>query len=93
MNDEHLWAALYGAYPDDQGGSAKRLLFPFIIDADGRELINKAVTFLYSIKGISAEKLRSEAVMPEFAQQVLAERKLKSPIGAVTAIPDAARTK
>jgi hypothetical protein len=31
--------------------------------------------------------------MPEFAQQVLAERKLKSPIGAVTAIPDAARTK
>jgi len=93
MNDEHLWAALYGAYPDDQGGSAKRLLFPFIIDADGRELINKAVTFLYSIKGISAEKLRSEAVMPEFAQQVLAERKLKSPIGALTAIPDAARTK
>jgi hypothetical protein len=56
-------------------------------------LINKAVTFLYSIKGIGAEKLRSEAVMPEFAQQVLAERKLKSPIGAVTAIPDAARTK
>jgi NitT/TauT family transport system substrate-binding protein len=87
MTDEYLWAALYGLYPDDQGGSSKRLLFPFVIDADSRELINKAVAFLYSIKGISTEKLRPEAVMPEFAQQVLAERKLKSPIGNVEALP------
>ena len=88
MNDEHLWAALYGMYPDDQGGSKKRLLFPFTIDADSRELINKAVAFLYSIKGISSDKLRAEAVMPEFAQQVLTERKLKSPVGFVAALPD-----
>jgi hypothetical protein len=88
MNDEHLWAALYGMYPDDQGGSKKRLLFPFTIDADSRELINKAVAFLYSIKGISSDKLRAEAVMPDFAQQVLTERKLKSPVGFVAALPD-----
>ena len=87
MSDEHLWAALYGLYPEDQGGSKKRLLFPFVIDADSRELINKAVAFLYSIKGISSDKLRADAVMPEFAQQVLAERKLKSPIGFVAALP------
>ena len=88
MNDEHLWAALYGAYPDDQGGSKKRLLFPFTIDADSRELFNKAVAFLYSIKGISSDKLRGDAVMPDFAQQVLTERKLKSPVGFVAALPD-----
>ena len=88
MNDEHLWAALYGMYPDDQGGSKKRLLFPFTIDADSRELINKAVAFLYSIKGISSDKLRADAVMPDFAQQVLTERKLKSPVGFVAALPD-----
>lgn len=29
-------------------------------------------------------------VMPEFAQQVLAERKIKSPVGAVSALPDTA---
>jgi hypothetical protein len=28
--------------------------------------------------------------MPEFAQQVLAERKLKSPVGFVAALPDSA---
>jgi NitT/TauT family transport system substrate-binding protein len=88
MTDASLWAALYGTYPENQGGSAKRLLFPFTIDADSRELITKAVAFLHSIKGISTDKLRPEAVMPEFAQQVLTERKLKSPIGEVAAMPD-----
>jgi NitT/TauT family transport system substrate-binding protein len=83
MSDKHLWSALYERYPDDQGGSSKRLLFPFVIDTDSRELINKSVAFLYSIKGISTDKLRPEALMPEFAEQVLAERKLKSPIGEV----------
>jgi NitT/TauT family transport system substrate-binding protein len=94
MSEEHLWSALYELYPDDQGGSRKRLVVPFVIDADSRELINKAVAFLYSIKGISSDKLRPEAVMPEFAEQVLAERKLKSPIGDVAALPASAhRTK
>ena len=83
MTEEQLTAAIYGAYPDDQGGTKKRLIFPFVIDNDSRELISKAVAFLYSIKGIASDKLRADAVMPEFAQQVLAERKLKSPIGFV----------
>jgi len=88
MTDEYLWAALYGIYPENQGGTRKRLIFPFVIDAASRELIDKGVAFLYSIKGISVDKLRPEAVMPEFAQQVLAERKLKPPIGDVAALPD-----
>jgi NitT/TauT family transport system substrate-binding protein len=93
MNEEFLWAALYGTYPDDQGGSKKRLLFPFVLDTDSIELIGKATRFLYSIKGINTDKLRPEAVMPEFAQQVLAERKLKSPVGDVAALPDSAYAK
>ncbi len=93
MSEEFLWAALYGTYPDDQGGSKKRLLFPFVIDADSTELITKAVRFLHTIKGINTDKLRADAVMPEFAQQVLAERKLKSPIGDVAALPDSAYLK
>ena len=93
MSDEFLWAALYGTYPDNQGGTKKRLLFPFVLDANSMDLIGKATRFLHSIKGIHTDKLRPEAVMPEFAQQVLAERKLKSPIGDVPALPDSAYVK
>jgi NitT/TauT family transport system substrate-binding protein len=34
------------------------------------------------------EKLRPEAVMPEFAEAVLKERNIKAPIGDVNAQPD-----
>jgi NitT/TauT family transport system substrate-binding protein len=90
MEDKYLWAALYGAYPPDQGGTPRRLMFPFLISPHAHTLIDKATTFLHSIKGIHVSKLRPEAVMGEFAQQVLAERKLTSPIGSVSALPDAA---
>jgi len=88
MEDRYLWAALYGSYPDSQGGSKHRLTFPFVIDADAVSLVDKSTTFLYSIKGIHVEKLRPEALMPQFALQVLGERGLKSPIGGVSALPD-----
>jgi NitT/TauT family transport system substrate-binding protein len=90
VEDAYLWAALYGSYSDAQGGSKQRLIFPFVITPDATSLVEKATTFLYSIKGISVNKLRPEAVMPEFAQQVLAERKVGTPVGEVIALPDSA---
>jgi NitT/TauT family transport system substrate-binding protein len=88
MEDKYLWAALYGSYPDSQGGSKQRLTFPFLINADAVHLVDKSTAFLYSIKGINVDKLRPEALTPQFAQQVLGERRLKSPIGNVGALPD-----
>ncbi len=93
MEDKYLWAALYGTYPADQGGVTRRLMFPFVINSEASGLIDKAATFLHSIKGIHVAKLRPEAVMPEFAQQVLAERGINTPVGAVAALPDAAMGK
>jgi NitT/TauT family transport system substrate-binding protein len=90
MDEKYLWAALYGTYPPDQGGSSRRLMFPFVISPEAVALIDKATTFLHSIKGIHVAKLRPEAVMPEFAQQVLAERKVRTPVGSVSALPDSA---
>jgi sulfonate transport system substrate-binding protein len=88
MEDRYLWAALYGAYPPEEGGSGRRLMFPFVISAEAVSLIERATAFLHSIKGIHTPKLRPEAVMPQFAQQVLEERRIKSPVGAVAALPD-----
>jgi NitT/TauT family transport system substrate-binding protein len=92
MEDKYLWAALYGTYPADQGGSTKLLMFPFVFSPEAIALIEKATTFLHSIKGIHVSKLRPEAVMPQFAQQVLAERKVATPVGSVSSLPDAAFT-
>jgi len=39
---------------------------------------------------IDVDKLRPEAVMGEFAEQVLKERGMKSPIGSIRALPESA---
>jgi NitT/TauT family transport system substrate-binding protein len=87
FSERALWYALYGGYGTEEGGSKIRLRLPFAITPEARALVDKAASFLHSIKSISVEKLRAEAIMPEFAEQVLKERKLKSPIGEVLALP------
>jgi NitT/TauT family transport system substrate-binding protein len=87
FSDKALWYALYGTYGPEAGGSTTRLVLPFAITEDARRLIETSAAFLHSIKSINVEKLRPEAVQPELADQVLKERKLKSPIGDVVALP------
>ena len=82
-----LWASLYGAYPENQGGTPQRVRFVYGITPDAQDLINRATVFLHSIKSIDVEKLRPEAVMPQFADEVLRERGMKSPIGEVKGVP------
>ena len=88
--EKSLWMALYATYPKSQGGTDPRMELPFGFTPEVRGLIEKGTDFLYSIKGINVEKLRPEAIMPQFAEAVLAERKMKSPIGTVPALPDSA---
>lgn len=85
-----LWNALYATYPENQGGTKVRIVFPFVFTPEAMSLLNAGTTFLHSMKVINVAKLRPSAIMPEFAQQVLGERKLKSPIGDVTALPGTA---
>ena len=89
FNDRVLFYSLYGSYGADAGGSPTRINLHYTFTPEARELITKATTFLHSIKTINVDKLRPEAVMPEFTQQILAERKLTAPIGDVSALPDA----
>jgi NitT/TauT family transport system substrate-binding protein len=93
FSDKALWMALYGSYPDAVGGSKRRLTLPFVFTPETEAHTKKGVAFLYSSKAINVDKLRPEAVMPEFAVQVLKERGIKAPIGDVEALPASAAPK
>jgi NitT/TauT family transport system substrate-binding protein len=88
FNEKAMWMALYGRYPESQGGDPIRNSYEYTFTPASLELINRAASFLYSIKSINVEKLRPEAVMPEFTQQILKERNLKAPIGEIKAMPE-----
>jgi NitT/TauT family transport system substrate-binding protein len=84
-----LWKSLYGQYSPNEGGTKTRLTTPFGFTPDAMNLLAKASEFLFSIKSINTPKMRPEAVMAEFTEQILKERKLKAPVGDVATLPDA----
>jgi NitT/TauT family transport system substrate-binding protein len=87
FSEKALWMALYGQYPEAQGGTTVRNSFPYALTPATIDLIGRSSVFLFSIKSINVDKLRPEAVMPEFAEAALKERGVKSPIGEVKALP------
>ena len=90
FTEKMLWASMYGQNPVESGGATTRLTLPFALTPDVMNLVTTAAKFLHSIKSINVEKLRADAVMPEFTQQILKERGLTAPIGKVMAQPDSA---
>jgi NitT/TauT family transport system substrate-binding protein len=87
FSEKALWMALYGQYPESQGGTPVRNSFNYAFTPETMDLIGRATLFLHSIKSINVDKLRPEAVMPDLASAVLKERGMKSPIGEVKALP------
>ena len=83
-----LWMSLYGQYPEVQGGVPVRNVLAFGFTPEAMDLIGRSAQFLHSIKSINVDKLRPEAVMPEFTAAVLKERGLKAPVGEVKAQPE-----
>lgn len=88
FSEKVLWMSLYGKYPESAGGAPVRNALHYTITPEAMELIGRATKFLHGIKSINVDKLRPEAVMPEFTQAILKERGLKAPIGEVKALPD-----
>jgi NitT/TauT family transport system substrate-binding protein len=89
FSERVLWYSLYGAYDPAAGGNAVRVYLPYAFTPDARDLISRASEFLYSIKSINVEKLRPDAIEPQWTEEILKERGLKAPIGEVRALPDA----
>jgi NitT/TauT family transport system substrate-binding protein len=88
FTEKMLWASMYGKYPEESGGSSVRLTLPYTITPEVAALISQSTTFLHSIKSINVDKLRPEAVMPEFTQAILKERGMVAPVGKIAAMPD-----
>ncbi|MEO7337586.1 MAG: ABC transporter substrate-binding protein [Caldimonas sp.] len=88
FTEKMLWASMYGKNPEQSGGAPVRLTLPYALTPEVVQQVNTAAAFLFSIKSINTEKLRPEALMPEFAQAVLKERGLSAPIGKVTAMAE-----
>ena len=88
FTEKMMWAAMFGKNPEDTGGAPVRLSLPYTVTPEVLAQINTSATFLLSIKSINVDKLRPEAVMPEFTQAILKERGLSTPIGKVTAMAD-----
>jgi len=86
--DKTLWTALYGRQPEAAGGTPVRLVLPYTITPDVTALINADTSFLFAMKSIAVEKLRPDAVMPQFTQQILKERGLAAPVGRIVAMDE-----
>ena len=88
FTEKMMWAAMFGKHPEESGGVPVRLALPYTVTPEVLAQIANSATFLFSIKSINVDKLRPEAVMPEFTQAILKERSLSTPIGKVTAMAD-----
>ena len=90
FSEKSLWNALYGRYSEKEGGYRTRLTQPYAFTPEIMEVLNRGMSFLAANKVVSTAKLRQDAVMPEFVQQILKERNLKAPVGDVVALPEGA---
>jgi NitT/TauT family transport system substrate-binding protein len=85
-----LWKAMVGSSSVLQGGTPVRNELAYAITPKAQALIDKATVFLHSIKTIQVDKLRSNAIMPQFTNDILKERGLTAPVGKMWAQPDSA---
>ncbi len=88
FTEKMMWSAMFGSNPVETGGAPIRLSLPYTVTPEVQNQIATSAAFLFSIKSINVEKLRPEAVMPEFTQAILKERGLTAPVGKVAALPD-----
>ena len=80
-----LWQSLYGANDPAFGGAPVRNEFHFTFTPEAMDLITRATTFLHEQRAIAVSELREDAIMRNFADEVLAERGLTSPVGKIEA--------
>ncbi len=91
FQEKVLWLAAFGSTPKAEGGTDTRILLSYGFIPQANDLIQKASTFLLSIKSINAE-IRPEAVVPGLTADILKARGLTAPVGVVKALPDSAYT-
>ncbi|MGH8728541.1 MAG: ABC transporter substrate-binding protein [Burkholderiales bacterium] len=87
FSEKVLWTSAFGQFPEKVGGAPVRNELHYTFTEPTLELINRSTVFLHEIKSIDVNKLRPEAIMPEFTQEILKERGLTAPVGMIKAQP------
>lgn len=87
FSKEVMWMSLAGKYPAVQDGTDVRNIMPYTFTDDAMELLRRATKFLHEVKSINVDKLRDNAIMPEFTKKILEERGIEVPVGRVEAQP------
>ena len=84
-----LWSALYGENPASAGGGEVKVQFDYVLNDRVQKLLGEATEFLHSLpnKPAAEPKMRAEAADDKVAREVIAARKLTSPVGVVKARP------
>ena len=84
-----LWSALYGENPTSAGGGKVKIELDYTLNDRVLKLLTESTVFLNSLsnKPAAEPKMRPEAFDDTVAREVLAARKLTSPIGVVNARP------
>lgn len=87
IDKEVLWHAMYGGWPENQGGGEVKVQLDFIVSDRVQGLLDNATAFLYSLpkKPAAEPKIRDGGVTDAVAREILEERGLESPLAIVKA--------
>lgn len=86
LEKDTLWNALYRKWDVSKGGSDEKLTFNFSFTPDIVDYAKKSYEFLHSVKRVNTPALRENAIDNSYAEAILKERGLKSPVGSVKAL-------
>jgi len=90
MPKRALWYSIYGQIPADVGGTKLREWKPFIFDKKVLKNIDDVYVFLYKEKRTTIDKPLPGSIDDSIAKKILADKKLKSPIGVIVGQPPSA---
>ncbi|HSC07053.1 MAG TPA: ABC transporter substrate-binding protein [Steroidobacteraceae bacterium] len=86
VSDRALRKALFEAYPEAQGGSPVRAVFPFAFTAEATDTVRKIHVYLRQRGLVTAGEPRKDVIVREWTERILAAQKLKSPVGVLRAV-------
>lgn len=86
LEKDTLWNALYRKWESNKGGSDEKLTLNFSFTPEIIDYAKKSYEFLHSVKRVSTPALRENAIDNSYAEAILKERGLKSPVGVIKAL-------
>ncbi|MCL2450115.1 MAG: ABC transporter substrate-binding protein [Polyangiaceae bacterium] len=85
IDEQPLFQALFGSYPEGVGGSPTRLVLPFAFTPESLELLKRSTSFLFDVKSIAVPALPPDAILTQYTDEILEAKGLTAPIAEIKA--------